>query len=282
MLGQVPRRLPQHELIVALPLVLDLTALLPPLLPIPLFGDPPTGRATPGCYLAGSGDCKGPLIREHFISKCLLKQFDGITVTGATWQDAGASKPIGLANLTASVLCDGHSGRLEPLDALAGEMFSGVRAGSAPRVNGHLFERWCVKAILGAVAGRWHGKRAPAESTPSTATVDWLVGRLWPAEDWAIHVVHLPVGGREGVYPGRPGDVLSLNVCNGADGHEVGAAIWFAGIPFFLPLAGESEWRTFERSPTARRPSTILNARGAVLVTLDWGSFASGGTVHLS
>ena len=150
-----------------LPFTLELSALLPEHRPSkPMFSDPPTGFGMPGCFLAGTGDCAGPLIDEHYISRAVLKQFQGLAIRGAKWQAGSAAwKPIGINSLTSKVLCERHSGVLGPqLDTLAGRVFSAIRGDASASFDGLLLERWFLKATLGAIAGQGVGGRTKANA----------------------------------------------------------------------------------------------------------------------
>ena len=76
------------------------------------------GRIARGCYAAELGDCSGPLNREHFISKNLLKDFekdDGLYVRGYPHNNVDTIL-MSAESLSAKMLCERHNNRLSDVD----------------------------------------------------------------------------------------------------------------------------------------------------------------------
>jgi len=78
------------------------------------------------CYAAPLGDCAGGGSGEHYISRSVL-ELVGTAVRGSgfPWQAQGTRQDIGIASLSANILCRRHNQQLWHLDE-TGKMF--VRA----------------------------------------------------------------------------------------------------------------------------------------------------------
>jgi hypothetical protein len=115
------------------------------------------------CWADCLGDCNSKQSREHVISKVL---FPGSTVTvqGFSWCK-NEPKEIGIANLTAKILCKPHNTALSPVDKSAGTAFEAlrevtrlknVREAMKPHrwnvktysLDGVMVERWFLKTLI--------------------------------------------------------------------------------------------------------------------------------------
>lgn len=148
------------------------------------------------CWARAIGGCGTKLSREHYVSQSLWDG-DNIDVIGFPWCKE-APKRIGLASLTAKILCDVHNSSLSPLDAAAGEAFATLRRvvaftkkpkkkskdrkGVRFQINGPLLERWFLKTAIGIfhvqkVDEVWRYDRAPL-AAPSATIVEWVTGKI--------------------------------------------------------------------------------------------------------
>jgi hypothetical protein len=125
----------------------------------------------PRCYASERWRCSTKLSGEHWLSKSVLSAFvrgdKGIAIIGHHWQQRELER-VGIASLTAKVLCREHNTALSPLDDRIAGVFRHLAsmdriltaadpaAHAVHCVNGHDFERWLLKAFLGAMkAGAW-------------------------------------------------------------------------------------------------------------------------------
>lgn len=110
-----------------------------------------------GCYAARLGECSGPLNREHFISKNLLKDFEkgnGSYVAGYLHSNRAGTILMSAESMSAKELCEGHNSRLSNVDVegsrfllaflsahvgLLEEMFT---TDQTYEFDGPLIERW--------------------------------------------------------------------------------------------------------------------------------------------
>jgi hypothetical protein len=114
-----------------------------------------------GCWAADLGDCSGKLSGEHIISSSLWSG-PTVTVSGGPW---GEPREIGVANVTAKILCQAHNSRLSELDVAGSNAFAaftreviltnGRQLISARpwtthcfSIDGARFERWFVKTTI--------------------------------------------------------------------------------------------------------------------------------------
>lgn len=114
-----------------------------------------------GCWAASLCDCVGKLSGEHIVSESLWTG-PTLTVSGGPW---GEGKEIGIANITAKILCESHNSRLSEADIAGALAFSSIRAGIAVSnarklisarpwmphgyvVDGPKTERWFLKTAI--------------------------------------------------------------------------------------------------------------------------------------
>ena len=99
-----------------------------PLIQIPSLS--PSGSSTgyehKKCYLNFTKNCCSKISGEHFISKSILSQFKGLSVSGMPWQSAGEENVYHPNSLKANILCQRHNNALSPLDAAASHFFKKV------------------------------------------------------------------------------------------------------------------------------------------------------------
>lgn len=140
------------------------------------------------CWAECLGGCSDKLSREHVISAALFTA-DTVRVHGFPWCK---EKPvdIGLASLTAKILCTAHNSQLSPVDTAGAQAFdvfremmrlSQVRRAMKPRhwnikrytINGRMLERWFLKTMLNLCSN--HEFPIGRASTISGSPTDQLV-----------------------------------------------------------------------------------------------------------
>jgi hypothetical protein len=207
------------------------------------------------CWAKVMGGCSTIQSGEHLVSKAL---FEGkmVTVQGFHW--CLEPKSVGLASLTANILCTSHNSLLSPLDSAAGQTLDilgeaqrlhDVRRELKPRrfwtskryaVNGLLLERWFMKTLINLfhVVGRgakWLISEQSADEPPDNL-VEMVFGHktvVQPLGLYATPQVGAPVT-PPGFFGFRPvfrlGDLLA------------GALFQFQGFGFLL-------WACMETPP---------------------------------
>lgn len=146
------------------------------------------------CWAACLGDCSNKISREHLVSEAAFTN-EVVMVQGLPWcKDAPVS--IGLASLTAKILCDKHNSELSPLDDAAGDTLkamhaiialTNVRRQMKPRmwnvkiydINGAKLERWCLKTLININCNREYpvGKDSEVAGRPSERLVRIAYGK---------------------------------------------------------------------------------------------------------
>jgi hypothetical protein len=114
------------------------------------------------CWAECLGDCSDEQSREHIVSESLFLN-ETIDVTGFPW--CKTTKRIGIANLTAKILCRHHNSQLSPVDDGGAKAFAAFREmnrvsemrrrlrsrfNSVGRhhIDGPLLERWLLKTLI--------------------------------------------------------------------------------------------------------------------------------------
>jgi hypothetical protein len=146
------------------------------------------------CWAASLGDCAGKISREHIVTKGVFVDRE-VFVHGFDWcRDAPVK--IGLAGLTAKILCAKHNSDLSGADDAAigtveqfREFFrlADVRCKLKPRrwriirfsTNGFELERWFLKTLTNIAFGREYPVFKPTkqEWRPSQELVEIAFGR---------------------------------------------------------------------------------------------------------
>lgn len=116
------------------------------------------------CWAACLGGCSDKISREHTITKAMFLD-EELTVSGMPW--CVEPKKVGLANLTAKILCVTHNSALSPLDEEAVKFTEAmresfrllqVRLGAKSKrwtflkflIDGPRIERWFLKTLINA------------------------------------------------------------------------------------------------------------------------------------
>jgi hypothetical protein len=120
-----------------------------------------------GCYATRLGDCSGPLNREHFVSKNLLKEFEEagkLQVTGYPHGNKAGRLLMSVESMSAKVLCERHNSQLSDVDTEGSRFllaFFDAHTGLIEErfttdqtwdFDGLLIERWMLKAACGLLA----------------------------------------------------------------------------------------------------------------------------------
>jgi hypothetical protein len=238
----------------------------------------------PRCYASALGDCQGKVNREHYVSRSVLEQIgDGksVTVRNLPFQNKDVSKEIGIASLTAKVLCERHNSALSELDITGARMFEAMEAftgatgqplgpAATIRIDGEAFERWLLKLFCG---GLFSGCiRIPEfgprdRKPPPTELTRVLFGKekLLPYKGLYLH----------GGSPDKPiytdGDVFKTSALH-ISGLEVlvGVRVWLFGFQFDLVAAGVSFGMPTAMKDASYRPAGFSCAKSNVLIEFGW------------
>ena len=151
-------------------------------------------RIVKGCWAASLGDCEGGLSREHIVSQSLFPR-GNVTVQGLHWC-RDEPKTVGLASLTANILCRKHNSVLSDLDTAVKDTFETfeeslrlqevrsklrLRSYAIKRftIDGPLLERWFLKTLIniGFEGDRIIGEGTHAPGQPSDELVRIAFGR---------------------------------------------------------------------------------------------------------
>ena len=116
------------------------------------------------CWASSLGGCSDKISREHTITKAMFLD-EELTVSGMPW--CAEPKKVGIANLTAKILCVAHNSALSPLDQEAVKFAEAmresfrllqVRIGARSKrwtflkfpIDGPRMERWFLKTLINA------------------------------------------------------------------------------------------------------------------------------------
>lgn len=188
------------------------------------------------CFLEGYGPCRGPISREHFISKSILRHTaaGGSTakIGGLRWQPPSIMQNIGIGSLQSKILCRGHNSELSLLDSSAGELFHILHCidkdrASAPRLSrfdGLHTERWLLKVLFGGSASGSLSSGEPPEHWKAL-----LTGADWPPQ-WGLYLFR-PEGPQ--IFSS---DLLVETMVNPATGEILAGKFILAGVIFVLLL----------------------------------------------
>ncbi len=205
------------------------------------------------CWAKTLGGCSSVQSGEHLFSACLF-QGTMVTVQGFHW--CPEPKSVGLASLTANILCTTHNSGLSQLDNAAQQTLktlaeaarlSDVRAGLKPRrfwrslkytVNGPPFESWFMKTtinlfhVVGAGA-KWHSTGQRADDPPAEF-VEIVFGQRSISSPLGLYATP-QVGAAVG-----PAGYLSFIPVFATGERLAGALFQFQGFDFLLWACAES------------------------------------------
>lgn len=198
--------------------------------------EPKTGAGHPGCYARAIGDCAGDTNREHYVSETVLERIGEdsvVEVSGLRWQQTPRQR-IGVASLSARILCTKHNGLLSPLDSAArkfldahadiNEAISASATTSLFRMfAGADIERWFLKVALGMAA-------VAKEAIPDSL-VRGLFGAGGMPGDVCLHYQD-PVG-KEAAFAGR---YVTANLAYDEARQPESLQVMFWGFPILLTI----------------------------------------------
>ena len=188
------------------------------------------------CFLEGYGPCSGPISREHFISKSILRHTAAGSSTakigGLRWQPPNIMQNIGIGSLQSKILCSGHNSELSVLDSSAGELFhllhcidkDRASAPSLSRFNGLHIERWLLKVLFGGSASGSLNSSEPPEQWKAL-----LTGADWPPQ-WGLYLFR-PEGPQ--IFSS---DLFVETMINPATAEILAGKFIMAGVIFILLL----------------------------------------------
>lgn len=198
------------------------------------------------CWASCIGGCSNKISREHTVTRAMFLDKE-ITVSGLPW--CAEPKNVGLANLTAKVLCVVHNSALSEVDQEAVRFAEAmresfqlltVRHSLKPRrwtirrfpVDGRRMERWFLKTLINVAYHRSSaiGPDSHHRGLPSNSLVEIAFGRR----------TFEPNAGLYGIYDApekRPDmDGISIHAFNTTDNRVAGAVFCFLGFRLLLFL----------------------------------------------
>lgn len=258
------------------------------------------GPGNPECYARELGGCANKVNREHYVSQGILELIEhgshrpskSVRTFGVAFQGGDAERQIGVASLTAKMLCERHNGMLSPYDSAGKGMFQAVEAlyvdtgkPEAPhralRVNGDDFERWMLETFLG---GLYSGNFRVTET-------ERMPGVLPPAEFLQILFDRAEFPDRQGLYwmPIGEGvvtapDTKVLRVAPLVNSPDVlGFTVWLFGFEFVLLTAQLISQMPTKFDSAFYRPSGMRAVGSNARIEFDWkGGPRSGEIVLMS
>ncbi len=147
------------------------------------------------CWAVSLGDCDDKISREHIVSKSLYIG-DMVKVSGFPWCK-DEPKTIGLANLTAKILCKRHNSLLSEVDTAGAFAFDVLRQSQGLsnirnrnpktrwtikryKIDGPRLERWFLKTLININLSFGGSLRIGTDSTeigkPSLSVVETAFG----------------------------------------------------------------------------------------------------------
>lgn len=262
---------------------------------------PVSGLKNPACYARALGGCCKQVVREHYISKGILKhipdrkipQSKSVLVQNLSFQEKPDSlQPIGVNNLIAKILCKVHNNLLskydaagllmyKAMDAIDDETRTPIRKTSVHIVNGDLLERWILKSFIGGLYGG--SLRVPEGET--------MKGSQPPLEFLDILYRNASFPSGQGLFwiPPESGTpiatdnlVLRVGVLPSADGKVMGAfRTWFFGFEFNLLMATLAPTVPTIYDRASFRPAGIKIMGLHTQLQFDWASGPGSGEIIL-
>jgi hypothetical protein len=209
-----------------------------------------TNFAHQRCFLSFWRDCSTIISSEHYFSEGVLRATKPRALTQEATVDINypklftGTKKIGIASLTANVLCKNHNQMFSPLDAGAEQLWSAVRdlmydPLSCPRfllLNGHDIERWMLKTILAIFHGPY-GIQSTGQTLRLPASISELAEKLLDVSRWdnnsGVYIDATPLAGEQ--KPFGFGCVNRDNMIVAAEFHVFGIRMIFLPCPVDNP-----------------------------------------------
>jgi hypothetical protein len=252
------------------------------------------GFGNPECYARELGGCVRQINREHYISESILRLIEhgshqpsnSVRTSGLAFQEPADVRQIGIASLTAKVLCEKHNGLLSPYDNAGKAMFQAVDAlyvatgkPDAPHredaVDGDAFERWMLKSLLG---GLYSGNFRATETgvLPSVGFLEILfAGGEFPDKQG---LYWMPIGPGAVTVP----DTKILRVAPLVAGGDVlGLTVWLFGFEFVLLTAQLISETPTRFAGASYRPAGMWADGSNARIKFDWKDGAQSGEIAL-
>jgi hypothetical protein len=199
------------------------------------------------CWAAALGDCSNKITGEHIFTRGIFPQ-DEMFVQGLHWC-RDKPKRIGLASVTAKILCSAHNSGLSEKDDVAIQTAEAFREAVALRefrekhkrmhwtrrhfqVDGYQLESWFLKTLINIA---YEGpKRIGCDSIePGQASVNLV------ETAFGLRRLSKPSGlytvSKVGETNSTDGRIRAITVSHAA-GHICGAIFYFGGLRYFLYL----------------------------------------------
>ena len=199
------------------------------------------------CWAACLGNCSDKMSREHIVTRAISLDNE-VTVRGMPWC-ADEPKRVGLASLTAKILCVAHNSALSKVDEEAVRFVEAlresfrllqVRIGRSDHrwrivrfpVDGYQMERWLLKTLINAAYDRGSpiGPDSLEAGLPSKSLVEIAFGRK----------TFEPNAGLYGIFDApenRPRtDGIEIHAINTPTNRVLGAVFCFIGFRLLLFL----------------------------------------------
>ncbi len=244
---------------------------------------PYTGYQNPKCFMRSTSNCSEKITGEHVFPQSVLRQIgkEGVTrVAGMKWQEPETFQDVGIASLTANVLCARHNSGFSGLDMEISRLSEAIervdnqlREQAPPSSSMILFsgddiERWMLKASIGAVAAKQVQGFLPEDSVRIlTGEAEWGRGTgMWMTTEPKETLYHSDSIAVQPVVDERSGGIVWLD--------------WnIRGIPFRLVVRNDGP-----QTPLAlHRPQSLLMKTGRCKRELlfSWTKGAPGDSLVL-
>jgi hypothetical protein len=209
--------------------------------------DPALKNQMSNCWAECLGDCSDKMSREHIFSKGIFFS-DELTVQGLAWcSDTPVS--VGLASLTAKILCSKHNNDLSVADSAAASATRAFEEALALHkfreqfrptywsrrdfnINGYELESWFLKTLINVSfrSEKLIGKDATEPGIPSRQLVEIAFQRRRFEAPAGLYTI--PAVGETSLLDGR----LRVTLMAQKPGATLGAIFTFAGLRYFLYL----------------------------------------------
>jgi hypothetical protein len=199
------------------------------------------------CWAASLGDCSDKITGEHIITEGVFPKGE-VWVQGLRWCP-DHPKSVGLASLTANILCSKHNSGLSLADTVAIQTVKAFRNAldltefrqrykktnwtrRQFKIDGYRLKSWFLKTLIN-VAYKGHlpiGSDSSEPGRASSSLVETAFGRRRFAEPMGVYAVAKK--GDENPTDGRV-RILTLSTISG---HIGGAIFQFGGLKYLLYL----------------------------------------------
>ncbi len=252
----------------------------------------PPNCSNPGCYAQRLCDCRGPVNREHVVSKSLLKAIwpdePGGMVKGLTFlrNDPNNAARLGIGSLIAKILCEGHNRDLSPFDSEMTKLFqaterlvlddiTGDRVDCKYFVNGDHIERWMLKTLSnGLFSGNF-----------PVPFVNSFAGQLPPDADLHTIFRNAPFPPGRGLYITHDQSHIDHHVFRlavvGDPSGIVGLRMWVFGSLFTLVLT-DANTPFPELANATYRPAFTITAKHRNVISMSWAGDHSDTALQLA